>query len=67
MDSPVLGGPWRNPKHEAPVHSPTIYTNVQDTITGFLDYNHPHSSKFCPLATLTILLFKPDYFSRGMV
>jgi len=66
MDSPFLGGPLCNPKGEPPVHSPTICADVQDTITGFLGYNHPHGSQFCPLAALTIPLFKPDSFSGGM-
>ena len=38
----------------------------QFTITGFLGYNHPRGSQFCPLATLTISHFRPDCFSGGM-
>lgn len=64
---PFLGGPLCNPKSEPPVHSPTICAESQDIITRFLGYNHPHSSQFCPLATLTIPLFKPECFSGGMV
>ena len=67
MDSPFLGDPLCNPKGEPPVHSPSICTDIQNTITGFLGYNHPHGSQFCPLAALTIPLIKPDCLSRRMV
>ena len=66
-NSPFLGGPLGNRKSETPVHSPTIFANIQDTIIRFLGYNYPYDSQFCPLATLTIPLFKPDCFSRGIV
>jgi len=66
MDSPFLGGPLCNPKSEPLVHSPTICADIQDTITGFLGYNHPHGSQFCPLAALTIPLIKPDCLGGGM-
>ena len=67
MDSPFLGGPLCNPKSEPLIHIPNVCADVQDTITRFLGYNHPHSSQFCLLAALTIPLVKPDCISGGMV
>ena len=63
VDSPFLSVLLCNAKTEPPEHSPTICADVQDTITGFLGYNHPHGSQFCPLATLPIALFTPGCFS----
>ena len=51
----------------SPRYTAQLSANIQDTITGFLVYNHPHGSQFCPLATLTIPLCKSDSFSGGMV
>jgi len=67
IDSPFLGDPLCNPNSEPSVYSPTICADIQDTITGFHSYNHQHSSQFCPLATLTIPLFKQDCLSGRMV
>jgi len=58
----VLGGPLCNLKREPPVHSPTICVDIQDIVTRFFGYNHPHGSQLCPLATLTISLLQIRLF-----
>lgn len=61
MNHPVLSSPLHS------VDCPTISADVQSVVTWFLCDVHSHSLKLCPLATLSILLFKPHCFCWEMI